>query len=98
MSYIKQGLLLGIENYLVKPVDEEELLTTIQNVGRKLIAVTGGNQAQEPSTLMDNTLWRYLNGEIEKNDCLERLSLYDIQFTQPYYDVSILSFENYHRV
>jgi len=97
-KYIKQGLLLGIENYLVKPVDEEELLSTIQNVGRKMNAVSGSNQAQEPSTLLDNTLWRFLNGEIEKNDCLERLSLYDIQFTQPYYAVSILSFENYYRV
>lgn len=97
-GFIKQGLLLGIENYLVKPVDEEELLTSIQNVGWKMNAVSGGNQAQERSTLMDNTLWRFLNGEIDKNDCLEKLSLYDIKFTQPYYAVSILSFENYYRV
>lgn len=94
---IKQGLLLGIENYLVKPVDEEELLKTIRNVGDKLNAVTGVNQEHEPSTLMDNTLWRFLNGEIDKNDCLERLSFYNIQFNQPYYSVSILSFENYHQ-
>lgn len=96
-GFIKQGLLLGIENYLVKPVDEEELLKTIRNVGDKLNAVTEGNQEQEPSTLMDNTLWRFLNGEIDKNDCLERLSFYNIQFNQPYYNVSILSFENYHK-
>lgn len=96
-SYIKQGLLLGIENYLVKPVDEEELLTTIQNIGRKLKVMMGSNQEQESSTLMDNTLWRFLNGEIDKNDCLERLSLYNIQFNQPFYNVSILNFENYHK-
>jgi two-component system, response regulator YesN len=96
-EFIKQGLLLGIENYLVKPVDEEELLKTIRNVGDKLNAVTEGNQEQEPSTLKDNTLWRFLNGEIDKNDCLERLSFYNIQFNQPYYSVSILSFENYHK-
>lgn len=94
-GFIKQGLLLGIENYLVKPVDEEELLKTIQNIGLKLNAVIGGDQ--EPSTLMDNTIWRFLNGEIDKNDCLERLSLYNIQFNQPFYNVSILSFENYHK-
>jgi two-component system, response regulator YesN len=96
-EFIKQGLLLGIENYLVKPVDEEELLKTIRNIGDKLNAVTEGNQEQEPSTLKDNTLWRFLNGEIDKNDCLERLSFYNIQFNQPYYSVSILSFENYHK-
>ncbi|MFJ7724828.1 response regulator [Neobacillus sp. NPDC097160] len=95
-GFIKQGLLLGIENYLVKPVDEEELLTTVQNVGQKLNAVTGADTAQETTTLQDNTLWRFINGEIEKSDCLERLALYNIQFTQPYYNVSILNFEHYH--
>lgn len=95
-GYIKQGLLLGIENYLVKPVDEEELLTTVQNLGQKLHAVTGADTAQETTTLQDNTLWRFLNGEIEKSDCLERLALYNIQFIQPYYNVSILNFEHYH--
>ena len=95
-GFIKEGLLLGIENYLVKPVDEEELLTTIQNVGQKLITVPGTDHTQETTTLKDNTLWRFINGEIEKSDCLERLALYNIQFNQPYYNVSILNFEHYH--
>ncbi|MBO0958760.1 response regulator transcription factor [Neobacillus sp. MM2021_6] len=96
-GFIKQGLLLGIENYLVKPVDEEELLTTIQNVGQKLKAVMGSDHPQETTTLRDNTLWRFINGEIDKNDVLERMALYDIQFTQPHYLVSILNFEHYYR-
>ena len=95
-DFIKQGLLLGIENYLVKPVDEEELLTTCQNVGQKLNAVPAADHTQETTTLQDNTLWRFINGEIEKSDCLERLALYNIQFNQPYYNVSILNFEHYH--
>lgn len=68
-GFIKQGLLLGIENYLVKPVDEEELLTTIQSVGRKLNAepnVKEHKLLQETTTLMDNTLLRLINGEIDK--------------------------------
>lgn len=93
-EFIKQGLLLGIENYLVKPVDEDELVTTIQNVGQKLNAMTSEDEVQASFTLKDNTLWRFLNGEIEKNDCLEKLSLYNIRFDQPFYNVSILSFEN----
>ncbi|GHH97883.1 response regulator transcription factor [Neobacillus kokaensis] len=95
-EFIKQGLLLGIENYLVKPVDEDELITTIKNVAQKLNAMMGEDQVQEPSTLKDNTLWRFLNGEIDKNDCLERLSLYNVQFDKPFFNVSILSFENSH--
>ena len=95
-DYIKEGLRLGIENYLVKPVDEEELLLSVQNIGRKL-NLASVEEAHIPSedsiTLMDNTLWRFLNGEIEKNDCLERLAFYNIEFHEPYYAVSILSFE-----
>lgn len=93
-GFIKQGLLLGIENYLVKPVDEEELLTTVQNVSQKLQAITGAEHAEETTILKDNTLWRLINGEIDKSDCLERLALYDIQFNQPFYNVSILHFEH----
>ncbi|MEK5176117.1 response regulator transcription factor [Heyndrickxia sp. FSL W8-0496] len=97
-GFIKQGLLLGIENYLVKPVDEEELLTTIQSVGRKLNAepnVKEHKLLQETTTLMDNTLLRLINGEIDKKDCLDRLSLYNIQFNQSYYTISILNFEHF---
>ena len=95
-DYIKEGLRLGIENYLVKPVDEDELLMSVQNVGRKLnlAAVEVAHTPDEDSvTLMDNTLWRFLNGEIERNDCLERLDLYNIQFDEPHYAISIVSFE-----
>lgn len=100
-GFIKEGLLLGIENYLVKPVDEEELLNTIQNVGRKLSfepAAAIHIPVQERTTLMDNTLWRFINGEIDKNYCLERLSLYNVDFQQPYYNVSILNFEHHQDV
>ena len=42
---------------------------------------------QETTTLMDNTLLRLINGEIDKKDCLDRLSLYNIQFNQSYYTI-----------
>ncbi|CQR45853.1 putative response regulatory protein [Paraliobacillus sp. PM-2] len=95
-KYIKQSLLLGVENYLVKPVDENELVTTIQNIGQKMNAINSKNQSEQSFTLKDNTLWQFLNGEIDKHDCLERLSLYNVQFEYPFFNVSILSFENYH--
>ncbi|MEK3854150.1 response regulator transcription factor [Cytobacillus sp. FSL H8-0458] len=93
-EFIKQGLLLGIENYLVKPVDEDELVSTIRNVAQKLKAISGEGQKQESNTLMDNTLWQFLNGDIEKKECLEKLSLYNLEFNRPLYNVSILSYEN----
>ncbi|MEH7545203.1 response regulator transcription factor [Neobacillus vireti] len=94
-DFIKRGLLLGIENYIVKPVDEEELLKTLQAVGRKLRAEASGTRTQESTTLLDNTLWSFLTGEIDRRDCLERLALYNIEFNQPFYNVSILNIEHY---
>ncbi|MEH7097823.1 response regulator transcription factor [Neobacillus vireti] len=95
-DFIKRGLLLGIENYLVKPVDEEELLKTLQVLGQKLKAEAAGSKTQETATLLDNTLWSYLNGEMDRHNCLERLALYQIKFNQTMYAVSILTIEHYH--
>lgn len=96
-DYLKRGLLLGIENYLVKPVDEEELLKTLQAVGMKLKVAMANSRAKESTTMLDNTMWSYLTGEIDKHDCLERLALYNIHLNQPYYNVSILNIEHYHQ-
>lgn len=94
-EYIKQGLLLGIENYLLKPVDEEELLTTIQNTGRKLNSIVNTGQQHGEATLLDNTLWNYLTGEIDQHDFHERLLLYSIKFNEKLYNVSILNIEHF---
>jgi len=96
-EFIKRGLLLGVENYLVKPVDEEELLTTIQAVGRKLRANLAGSRPEGTTTLLDNTLWRFLTGEIDQHDFLEKLALYNIELNQPSYNVSILNLEHYQK-
>ncbi len=94
-EYIKRGLLLGIENYLVKPVDEEELLKTLKSIGGKLKNGAGDGRTQEATTMLENTLWSFLTGEIDRHDCLERLELYNIEFNQPFYNVSILNIEHY---
>ncbi|MGD6940993.1 response regulator transcription factor [Cytobacillus gottheilii] len=96
-DFVKRGLLLEIENYLVKPVDEEELLKTLQSVGRKLKAEASGATTPEVSSMLDNTLWSFLNGEVDRHDCLERLALYHIEINQPFYNVSILNIEHFHK-
>lgn len=92
-EYVRQGMQLGIENYLLKPVDEEELIRTIQGVSEKLFLALDKHQKTEFTTLKDNTLWRLLIGEIYKGDWQERLSLYDMEMDKPCYSVSILHFE-----
>jgi len=94
-DYIKRGLLLGIENYLVKPVDEEELLKTLQSIGQKLKISTAGSRTKDSTTMLDNALWGFLTGDINQHDCLERLALYNIEFNKQYYNVSVLNIEHY---
>lgn len=93
-DFVKQGIKLGIENYLLKPVDEDELLKTVQAISQKLYISLTKNQNPEFTTLKDNTLWRLVNGEIEKGEWQERLSLYHMNFSQAFYSVSILHFEH----
>lgn len=92
-DFVKQGVKLGIENYLLKPVDEDELLKTIQTISQKLYRSFSSNQYPGVTTLKDNTLWRLINGEIEKGEWQERLSLYNMGFLKAFYNVSILHFE-----
>lgn len=93
-DYVKRGMNLGIENYLLKPVDEDELLKTVQAVSQKLYASLAERLDSESTTLKDNTLWRLLNGEIEKSEWQERLELYNMSLEQSYYSVSIVHFQN----
>ncbi|WP_164899135.1 hypothetical protein, partial [Mesorhizobium sp. M7A.F.Ca.MR.362.00.0.0] len=72
-------------------VDEEELLKTLQSVGQKLKVATAGSQTKDSTTMLDNTLWGFLTGEVSQHDCLERLALYNIEFNKPFYNVSILN-------
>ncbi|MCJ7843218.1 response regulator transcription factor [Lederbergia sp. NSJ-179] len=93
-NYVKKGMVLGIENYLVKPVDEEELLKTVQTVSKKISVAQENMEDSTFHTLKDNTLWRLLNGEINKNEWQQRLSLYGMTSERPFYNVSTLEFSN----
>lgn len=97
-AYVKQGVKLGIENYLLKPVDEEELIRTIQSIHEKLSTSITEVPDRTETTLKDNTLWHLLNGEIDRNDWQTRLSFYNMNTEAPFYNVSILHFEHDHEL
>ncbi|SDM55944.1 response regulator transcription factor [Sediminibacillus halophilus] len=74
---IKKGLQLGIENYLLKPVREQELIETIKNVREKIDRAYINDTTS--NILRDNAIWRWLNGNMSYTDLKERLSLYGIK-------------------
>jgi two-component system response regulator YesN len=73
-GYIKKGLQLGIENYLLKPINEAELISSLQHVKEKINVST----LQEASKLVlrDHSIWRWVTGKMSLEDFMERISLY----------------------
>ncbi|MDZ5711423.1 response regulator transcription factor [Jeotgalibacillus haloalkalitolerans] len=71
---IKEGLMLGIENYLTKPVDDDELIASLKIVREKLER----SMLEEESrlTLRDHAIIRWLTGKMKQEEFDERLTLY----------------------
>ncbi|SPN75659.1 response regulator transcription factor [Brochothrix thermosphacta] len=57
-SYVKEGLVLGAENYLVKPVDKSELLKNVESIVEKIsmIETSISVQPQQFQTLIQEWL------------------------------------------
>lgn len=77
-EYVKKGMKLGIENYLLKPVNEQELISTLENSIEKLEKSTNNEEAY--TILRDNTIWRCLNQDIDAKEWHERVELYGLEF------------------
>ncbi|MFI8495964.1 response regulator [Peribacillus butanolivorans] len=77
-EYVKKGMKLGIENYLLKPVNEQELIATLENSIEKLEKSTNNEEAY--TILRDNTIWRCLNQDIDAKEWRERVELYSLEF------------------
>lgn len=73
-DYVKEAVLLGIENYLLKPISENELISTLNNTIHKIDSELFRQMEfrQGQNILKDNILFRWMMGEIGKKDFLER--------------------------
>lgn len=92
-DYIKKGIALGIENYLIKPVDEDELVQTIKGIGDTL----SDNREQlleAEDVLKENTIWRLLRNEIKTEEWQERMTFYRFEKDQATYVAAIIDFLN----
>ncbi|MFC4809757.1 response regulator transcription factor [Paenibacillus sp. GCM10023250] len=93
-DYLKEGMRLGIENYLLKPIRFEELEATLADTVRKLDAdkpmpVFGED---EIGILRDNVLTRWANGRIAFPELAERAALLGIDLTKPFAAFAIVRF------
>lgn len=94
-DYLKEGMALGIENYLLKPINLEEFEGTLRTVVQKLNVTRSELTLSEQSMriLRDNVMYRWLRDQISPREFRERADLLDIRLDKPYVQVAILRAE-----
>lgn len=85
-NYIKEGLRLGVENYLLKPINLDELQETLAGTIDKLNASKADRLFSEYDIriLRDNILYRWLTGRIAPSELQERMELLQLSLDRPY--------------
>lgn len=93
-DYLKEGMRLGIENYLLKPVNFEELRSTLGATADKLNAARPERAfgEDEIGILRDNVMKRWLTGRIGPAELAERLVMLGIGAMKPYSAAAIIRF------
>ncbi|WP_326076828.1 response regulator transcription factor [Paenibacillus alba] len=91
-TYLKEGMQLGIENYLLKPINIQELKATLHNTVEKLNTVNESQlvQAYSKQILKDNTLHRWLTHQIAPLEFSERADMLGINLDRAYLAASVL--------
>ena len=97
-SYIKAALQYGIENYLLKPVDEDELRSTLSHVVEKIALRRESSYYthMKESVMLENTLELWMKGSISTETVSERLSFYGIDPNYSFYVTGILHYAGRH--
>ncbi|CAM4336211.1 response regulator transcription factor [Paenibacillus alkaliterrae] len=95
-QYIKEGLKLGVENYLLKPINIDELQETLANTIDKLNATRADRLFSDYDIriLRDNILYRWLTGRIAPNELNERTDMLQIRLDRPYLVTAVLRTED----
>ncbi|MFC5406083.1 response regulator transcription factor [Cohnella soli] len=91
-EYVKEASRLGIENYLLKPVNEDELASTLLNLAEKIEGELFHRMQQRVDyhILRDNILYRWAAGNIDGKELKERALLLNLNLEASYYRTCIL--------
>lgn len=90
-DYLKEGMKYGIENYLLKPVNVQELKETLRVAAEKLNASTEQRWSDNDiGILRDNILYRWMAGRISQGELKERASMLPIDIAAPYFMAAVV--------
>ncbi len=95
-KYVKKALLLGVENYLLKPIDQDELNRTLQKTidNLKRDCLSAQKDAPDPSDFRANILDRWVNAAIQDYEFYERAEVLDIDLSAKQYQVCVIDITN----
>lgn len=95
-EYVKKALQLGVENYLLKPINQKELnhtlSKTLENLKQDQIIVS--SDTNDASAFRSNIMNRWVNGSIQDHELNERVELLNINLSASEYMVCLLDIVN----
>jgi two-component system response regulator YesN len=92
-NYVKEGIKLGIENYLLKPINLEELKQTLYTTVNKIQNIAHDQITDNNLDIIrDNILVRWVNRTIDPKELLERSTMLQIHLGHAFYVVAVLRF------
>ncbi len=87
-EYVKESIRLQAKNYLVKPVDEEELKATIMNIKHDLDEKN--YQKEQRQLYLENNLNRWLNDELNEQEFYDLMKEEQLDTKGPFTVVTIV--------
>ena len=91
-NYVKKALLLGVENFLLKPIDQNELNQTLEKIidNLKRDSALQNRNGLNPPDFRVNILDRWVHNDISDYEFFERAAMLDINLSAENYQICIL--------
>ncbi len=91
-EYLKAGMSLGIENYILKPINIKELESTIEQIVEVLNQedVEQFHAKEDQQVLRNNILNRWVTGNIDRQELLHRSKVLNISLDCSFFTVAAI--------
>lgn len=86
-DYVKRGIDLGVKNYLVKPVDKQELLESVEQIKKELDETKRWGEQRQ--LYLETNIIRWLNDELNDKEYENLMTSFSLQLKGPYTVVSL---------
>jgi two-component system, response regulator YesN len=91
-EYVKKAITLGIENYLLKPINKDELNSTLANAIEKIESelLQKIHQREDMNILKQNLLYRWVTNGISVDELLDKSEMIGVNLCYSQFAVSIV--------